>query len=61
MEKDGGNKNFTLIWLLVVTVIIGILASLILPVLGKNKAAANCIDCLNNLRQNCADISYVCK
>ena len=48
---NAGHKAFTLIELMVVIAIIGILASLLLPVLKKAQDAANKTTGINNLKQ----------
>jgi len=50
-QGEGASRAFTLIELLVVVAVIGVLAALLLPVVGSAKVRAQGTACLNNLKQ----------
>src|SRR5690625_3224655 len=51
LKQGSRNKGFTLIELLTVIAIIGILASILIPVVGKVRESAKTAACTSNLRQ----------
>ena len=51
MNKNKTQFHFTMVELLITIGIIGILASLLVPVLGKTRDSATTVQCKNNLRQ----------
>jgi prepilin-type N-terminal cleavage/methylation domain-containing protein/prepilin-type processing-associated H-X9-DG protein len=51
VNRSRTNSGFTLVELLVTVSIVGMLASLVAPVIGKAKTKARAVECLNNRRQ----------
>jgi len=49
--SSAARRGFTLIEILTVVAILGVLAALILPVLGRARAESRCISCTSNLSQ----------
>ncbi|RME95163.1 MAG: DUF1559 domain-containing protein [Verrucomicrobia bacterium] len=50
-RQGGGSRAFSLVELLVTLAVLSVLAALLLPALGRAKAQARRVDCLNRLRQ----------
>lgn len=60
LRRRAWREAFTLVELLIVIGILGLLAALLLPVLGNAKGKASAVQCQNNLKQlNLANAGYV--